>query len=352
MRSRARAPRLKDIAEDLGLSIMAVSKALRGHTDIGVETRRRVVERALELNYSPNLLPMQMLTGRTRTIGMVIPSMHITYFGQLVHGVTVRTRQHGYQLLLCNSEGNPENEREQVRTLLARQVEGIILASAGPLRDRDELSFLLDCGIPYVLAGRGKPAFPANFLGSDGVAIGRAVTEHLIDQGYRRIAHIQGAAVAGSAQRREGYLQALAAHGRVVAQEYVAGPADGIEAGCAAMGQLMQCKPMPDAVFCYTDLVAGGAMRAILEAGLRIPADIALAGVGNLIFSDLLKIPLTTVEQHPQVLGEEAAALILAFADGKKIKTPIQRFVPFELVTRESTERRGRTPMQKTRRVS
>src|SRR5690242_19053424 len=104
MRTSARTPRLKDIAADLGLSIMAVSKALRGHSDISAETRRRVFERARELNYSPNQLPLQMLTGRTRTLGMVIPSMHITYFGQLVQGVAVRTRQHGYQLLLCNSD--------------------------------------------------------------------------------------------------------------------------------------------------------------------------------------------------------------------------------------------------------
>lgn len=331
------AVRLKDIAADLGLSVMAVSKALRGHADIGEQTKRKVLARAAELGYRPNLLPRQMLTGRTQIIGMVVPSLELTYFARLAHGVTLHLRAQGYQLLLSNSEGSVEDERRHIDTLLSHRVDGIVLCPASPLRRRDELAFLLDSGVPYVLAGRGQPGFAANFVGSDGVGIGRAATEHLLNRGCGRVGHIRGPAIAGAAQRLEGYRQALRERGCRVSAAHIAGGSDGIEAGYQAMKELLSRTPRPDAVFCYTDLTAGGAMRAIREAGLRVPQDIALVGVGNLVFSDLLGTPLTTIDQDPVGMGTEAARLVLDLANGRSVDQPVTRLVPFQLIERESS---------------
>lgn len=318
---------------------MAVSKALRGHTDISVETRRRVMERATELRYRPNYLPQHMLTGRTRTIGMVVPSLESTYFGRIAHGVTLATRERGFQLLLCNSEHLEDEERKHVEALLAHQVDGIILCPAGRLARRAELASVLDSGVPCVLAGRGQPAFPANFVGSDSRALGKAATEYLLDCGCRRVAHLRGPKIAGPEQRFEGYRMALRGRGLRLQSALVAGEADGMESGYQAMRTLLGRGRAPDGVFCFTDLVAGGAMQAILEAGLRIPEDIALIGVGNLIFSELLRVPLTTIDQEPLGMGMEAVALLLDLAEGRAMRQPVTRVLPFRLIVRESTRR-------------
>jgi LacI family transcriptional regulator len=330
---------LKDIARDLGVSIMTVSKALRGHADIGEETRRLVLERARQLKYQPNLLPRQMLSGRTHTLGMIVPTLESTYFSKLVQGVTVQTRERGYQLLLCNSDGIVERERGQIQALLGHRVDGIVLAPAGPLRKKGEMELLFDSNLPFVLAGRGMPGFEANFVGSDGVGIGRTATKHLIQRGCRRIAHIQGPPVAGSVQRREGFLAAMKSAGYRIPSAFLAGGADGIEVGYDAMRVLLRGKSLPDGVFCYTDMIAAGAMQAILDAALNIPKDIALIGVGNLLFSDLLKVPLTTIDQNPVAMGGEAAELILDLAEERLVGTPVRRFIPFRLLVRQSSSR-------------
>ncbi|MBI4910357.1 MAG: LacI family DNA-binding transcriptional regulator [Acidobacteria bacterium] len=332
--------RLKHIAADLGLSIMAVSKALRGHKDIGEETRRKVLERARELNYRPNLLPGQMISGRTRTIGMVLPTIETSYFAELVQGVTSRLRAYGYQLLLCNSDGELDHEREHVAALLGHQVEGIVISPVGAMEAQQEYAYLLESTVPSVMVGRGKPAFAANFFGSDGIAIGRAATEHLIQQGCRRVAHIQGPPQAGSMQRRAGFEQAMAASKRKTPHGYIAGPAGSIEAGYLSMRTLLSAHVAPDGVFCHNDLAAAGALKAILEAGLRVPDEIALVGVGNLIFSDLLRVPLTTIEQHPVAMGERAAEFLVGLVEERLPRRIVQEFVPFELVVRESSMKR------------
>lgn len=338
-RTRVRPVRLEDIAADLGISAMAVSKALRGHTDISEETRRRVVERAHALNYRPNALSAQLLSGRTKTIGLVVPSLELTYFAKLAHGASTTLRRQGYLLHLCNSEDSAEFEDAQIQSLLAHRVEGLLLCAARPLENPAELRILADSGVPFVLAGRGQPNFAANFVGSDGVAIGRTATEHLIARGCQRIAHIQGPPIAGSQQRKQGFLDALRHHKRRVNQRLIAGGSDGVDAGYRAMQTLLQSPHPPDGVFAYTDLVAGGAMRAILDAGLRIPQDIAIIGVGNLTFTDLLKISLTTIDQDPLTMGRLAAALVLQLAAGFQPAQPVTQVVPFQLIARESTAR-------------
>ncbi len=331
--------RLKHIAADLGLSIMAVSKALRGHKDISEETRRRVLERARELNYRPNLLSQQMLSGHTRTVGMVLPTIETSYFAELVQGVTSRLRAYGYQLLLCNSDGELDHEREHVAALLGHQVEGIVISPVGAMGAQEEYRYLLDAPVPSVMVGRGKPAYPANFFGSDGIAIGRTATEHLIQQGCRRVAHIQGPPQAGSVQRRMGYEQAMAAARRKIPHGYIAGPAGSIEAGYLSMRTLLSAQAVPDGVFCHNDLAAAGALKAVLESGLKVPGDIALVGVGNLIFSDLLRVPLTTIDQHPVAMGERAAEFLIGLVEERLPRRTVQEFVPFELVVRESSKR-------------
>ncbi|MEP7361619.1 MAG: LacI family DNA-binding transcriptional regulator [Acidobacteriota bacterium] len=331
--------RLQDIAKDLGLSVIAVSKALRGHLDIGEQTRKRVIERARELNYRPNQLAKQLLSGRTRTIGMVVPSLEINYFARLAHGATLRLRRDGYHLMMCNSEGSVELEAELIESLLAHRVDGIALCPTGLVAEQSEFQFLIDSRVPFVLSGRGVPPFPTHFVGSDGMAIGERAVEHLAERGCRRIAHIQGPSIAGSVQRRQGYERAMRKLGK--RPHAIVGDRDGVDAGFQYMSLLLDSRTPPDGVFCYTDLVAAGAMKAVLDRGLGVPQDVALVGVGNLLLSDLLQVGLSTFDQNPVAIGEQTAEMLLDLVEGKAKGPATRCFVPFHLVERESTLRQS-----------
>ena len=329
--------RLKHIAESLGLSVMAVSKALRGHNDISEKTRERVLDRARELGYRPNLLAQKLLSGRSHTLGMVVPNLIYSYFAELAQGVSHHLRRNGYQLHLCNSEDDVQLEREQVESLVDHQVEAIILASSSPLETDRDVEYLSKLGCPYVLVGRESQEFGAHCVSSDGVEIGRIATEHLWSRGCRRIAYIQGPALLGSARRRDGYLDAIRAKGANHHTRVAVG-GDGIEAGQQGMRGLLESGERPDGVFCFNDSVAAGAMKAILAAGLRIPQDIAVVGVGNIMFSDILQVPLTTIDQHPATMGLEAAKLLLRFITEKTPPAGFHRLlIPATLLVRQSS---------------
>jgi LacI family transcriptional regulator len=194
---------------------------------------------------------------------------------------------------------------------------------------------------PFVLIDREFRGFPANFVGLDDEAAGRLATEHLIEQGCRIIAHIRGRDNSTGTRRFEGYRQSLLRHGlpysesRVIARSSV--DIDSCHHGTEAMRLLLKQRPRPDAVFCYNDPLAMGAINAILEAGLRIPHDVALIGCGNLHYDSSLRIPLSSVDQRSQLMGERAAAILLNIFDSKTKPQPVSVILDPALVIRASS---------------
>ncbi len=332
---------MKDIARDLGVSVVTVSKVLRNHSDIGEQTRKRVLQRLKEVNYHPNPAARTLVSGRTNLVGLIVPDLVYPFFAQVAKGISAKLRAQEYSLIISSSEDDPNMERREIDQMLARRVDALILASVQS--SAESLNKMQDQGIPYVLLDRKLPGVSANFVGIDDVNAGMIATNHLIEIGCKTIAHIGGSDVSTALDRQSGYSIALAQRGLGLPPEYIVKYGHGDDAGDAtgynSMKQLLQLKPRPDGVFCCNDPIAMGALRAILDAGLQIPKDIAVVGCGNVHYDDLLKVPLTSIDQDSNGLGTSAAKLALSIIKQKSKSTPKNVLLDPKLVVRASSQR-------------
>jgi LacI family transcriptional regulator len=335
--------RMKDIARDMGLSTVTISKALRNHPDISEATRKRVLNRMKELNYQPNLAARALITGRTWTIGLVVPDLLHPFFAQVAKAVSAQTRGLGYSLIITSSEEDPALERQEMEQLLARRVDVILVASAQSTIE--SFRRIEERKIPFILIDRRFTGLAANFVGVDDEKVGLIATRHLIDQGCRRVAHIRGPETSTARGRLEGYRRALAARrlaplpGHVVPIG-ISGDDRGEPGGYEAAKKLLSAKKRPDGIFCFNDPIALGAMRAILDAGLRIPEDIAVVGCGNVLYSDFLRVPLTSVDQDSSAIGRLAADMALALVAAKTPPRSKTQLIDPKLVVRASSLRK------------
>ena len=340
------AVRMKDIADELGVSLVTVSKVLRDKPDVGEATRKRVLQLVKELNYRPNMLARGLASGKSFAIGLIVPDLVNAFFAELAKGVSAGLRKESYQLILASSEEEPELERQEIDHLLARGVDALLIASCQ--NSARGFKSLVGSKVPFVLLDRLLPKLNAFFVGTDDIAAGRIATEHLIELGRKRIAHIGGEEISTSAGRLNGYKEALAGSGIPFRQELVVTRTrleeDGIQHGRDAMSDLLRLKRIPDAVFCYNDLTAIGAIHCLLTKGLRVPEDVAVIGCGNLRLTDYLEVPLTSVDQSPQPQGEEAAQLALAVIAGKQKQREKKLLLEPRLIVRESTVGRTSSP--------
>lgn len=332
---------LKDIARELNVSVVTVSKVLRNHGDIGQETRERVLKKMKELNYQPNLAARALVTGRTYSIGLVVPDLVHPFFAEVAKGIAHQLRPRGYGILISSSEEDPALERQEVEFLIGRAVDALILASASPTPESVQLC--RERHVPCVLIDRRFPDLKADYVGVDDREVGLAATRHLIEVGCRRIAHIRGGEVSPGLGRLAGYQQALEEAGLPRLPERVcAGRSSDDSAdisGYHAMKHLLGLDPQPDGVFCFNDPTAAGAMKAIFEAGLRVPQDIALVGAGNVAYAELLRVPLSSVDQGSKALGDHAARLALKRIGNPASQQPRSVIIPPGLVVRESSRR-------------
>jgi LacI family transcriptional regulator len=328
-----------DIARDLKVSVVTVSKVLRNQGRISMATRKRVLRRAKELHYQMNWVARSLVTRRTYTIGLLLPEFTHPFFAEIARVVAQTVRPHGYHVITSYFEEDPELERSEADSLLARQVDGLIIASAQPVRCLDLFRRIQARNVPYVLIDRPMLGVQASFVGVDNRAIGRMATDHLIARGCLHIAHLRGPEIGISAERLEGYRRALAKRGLRTPAGYITGGGHGDEAGYEGMRRLLRLSPIPDGVFCYNDPVAIGAIKAIREAGLRVPNDISVIGAGNVHYSDLLAVPLTTVDQGTCQMGAKAAELLIERITQKRSGRPKKILISPKLIERESTRR-------------
>lgn len=315
-----------------------VSKVLNHQPDIGQATRARVLAKVEELGYRPNAVARSLSMRRTHTLGVIIPDLMHSFFVEIVAGIESVTNAKGYGLLLCSSSENARKERSELIMLRARQVDGIVLASASVSGNTDVLRELTAAKCALVMIDRDDhPRVACHRVVTDDIAVGRLATAHLLERGRRRIAHIGGPPVVHARRREEGYLAALRA------EHLRPDPALVIRAGFMesdgyqAMQQLLAIEPRVDAVFAANDPAAIGAMKAIWDTGRRVPEDVAVVGAGDVAHGDLLRVPLTTVAWSKAELGRRAAQLLLDQIDAHP-SGPFQRVViPPTLVARESS---------------
>jgi LacI family transcriptional regulator, galactose operon repressor len=334
---------LKDIARDLGVSVITVSKALRDHSDISQETKARVLKRCREMNYRPNLAARALVTGRTNLLGFVVPDLLQSFFSEIVRGLSSALQGTGYTLVTTSSEQDPKLERQAVEQLVARRVDVLLVASTQWTVEM--FRRVEEAGIPYILIDRTFTGLAAHFVGVNDDEVGALATRHLAEVGCKRIAHIGGRELSPVVGRMEGYKRALGKLGLPADPELIynverveeLGDATGYEAAT----KLLKLSPRPDGIFCYNDAIAYGATAAALDAGLRVPEDVAIVGCGNILYNKFLKIPLTSVDQQTMAIGQKAGKLALQLIEAGEPVPPQRILLEPKLVVRKSTQRKA-----------
>jgi len=328
---------MKRIAGELGVSITTVSKVLNNHADISAATRTRVLAKVEELGYQRNAVARSLSLRRTHTLGIVIPDLMHSFFVEIIAGIEPVASARGYGLLLCSSGEDPRKERAELEMLRGRQVDGVVLASAHGSGNTEMLQHLAKQGTTIVMIDRDDhPSVKCHRVLTDDEQVGRLATAHLVDTGRRAIAHIGGPAIVHAKRRERGWREALKARGIKASDDWMVRGGFMESDGNRAMQRLLAVRPRVDAVFAANDPAAIGAMKAIWDAKLRVPEDIAVVGVGDIALGDLLRVPLTTVGWSRREQGRHAAELLLNGIDREE--DPPQRVVvPPRLIVRESS---------------
>jgi LacI family transcriptional regulator len=335
--------RMKDIAKKLGVSAVTVSKVLHDHPDISDETRKRVLDYIKKVDYQPNILARSLVTGHSFLVGLVVPDLLHPFFAEIAKSLSGSLGSKGYLLIIASSEEDPDLEAREIRQLQARHLDALVIASCA--MDGSHIEKLTQQNEPYVLIDRNFSGIRSNFVGTDDVSAGRIATEHLVQIGCRRIAHIRGRDNSTGHGRLEGYKEALRAAGLRYRSEYVISrpnvDVESNEQGKRAMQILLSRKLRPDAVFCYNDPLAIGAMGEILDRGLRVPDDIAVIGCGNLHFDSSLRVSLSSIDQQSHLIGKHAGEVLLEIFKSKKPLAARTIVLEPALVARASTQRNG-----------
>jgi LacI family transcriptional regulator len=330
---------MKRIAGELGVSVTTISKVLNNHGDISEATRDRVLAKIEELGYQRNAVARSLTLRRTHTIGIVIPDLMHSFFVEVISGMEPVVSARGYGLLLCSSGEDPDKERFELEMLRGRQVDGIVLASAHGSANNDLLTQLTESGTGLVMIDRDDhPEVECHRVLTDDQRVGLLAATHLVETGRRAIAHIGGPDIEHAKRRERGWREALRLGGITPPADWFVQAGFMESDGYRAMKKLLGVRPRIDAVFAVNDPAAIGAMKAIWEAGLRVPEDIAVVGVGDIAMVDMLRVPLTTVSWSRKEQGLNAAELLLNELDSPSDDAPSRVIIPPRLVVRESSK--------------
>ncbi len=333
---------LKDVARKAGVSIKTVSNVIHGNISVTAEKQQRVRRAIDELHYQPNLPARYLRKSHVGVIALAIPDLSNPYFAEIGNIIVAEAAKHSYTVLLDHTSGEREYERLVINGLRPRLIDGIIL---NPLALEREDLLPERVTVPMLLLGERFFDAAYDHVSMNNVAAARLAVDHLLDMGRRRIAAIGAQEIFSGESARlrlQGYTEGLAAAGipfdlRLVAGVNTFHRLDGMR----AMQKLLELEQLPDAVFCFNDLLAFGAVRTLQEAGLRVPEDVAVVGIDDIEESRYAFPSLTTISPDKQKIGELAVKLLLERIHGSRTGSPEHIEVPFRLVVRESTAGRS-----------
>jgi LacI family transcriptional regulator len=336
---------MADLARELGVSMTTVSRALSDHHSIGAATKQRVLKLAKKLNYQPNHMAAALRRGQSKLLGVVVPYIEGKFFPSVIQGIEQAASKAGFSVIVCQSHEDVQIERRNIETLLNAQVAGVLVSLARNTKQFQHFEKVNKRGIPLVFFDRIPATGPVNSVVLNDREGGFQSTMHLFEQGCRRMAHLAGPQhINIYRERRQGYLDALAACGLPADESLIIYSDMTVEDGAKAMQQLLALPNPPDSVFGAGDSVILGALQHLKSKGLRVPHDIALAGFSNEGFTSITEPQLTSVDQRCEEMGNAAVRLFLELASTPD--SPIsQRQVVLqpELLVRASSQRRGAT---------
>ncbi|MGW6446273.1 LacI family DNA-binding transcriptional regulator [Lentzea sp. NPDC055074] len=322
---------LKDVARLAGVSVKTVSNVVNGYSFVKPDNRRRVEEALEATGYRPNLGARNLRRGRTGFIALVLPELSIPYFAELAGLVIAAAQEHEWNVLIEQTFGTLAGERSALAALGPHLVDAAILSPEALQVDDFQLP------VPAVLLGEHAVDVPISRVGIDNVAAAQAAVRHLISLGHQRIAAIGAHPHRGTAALRlEGYRRALAEAGLPFVDELVVPALNYHRAdGAAAMRSLLDLRNPPDAVFCFNDLLAIGAMRAAAERFVRVPSDLAVVGFDNNEESVYSSPSLTSIAPDKAAIAQAAVDLLHRRVESSESLENVE--TPFSLQVREST---------------
>lgn len=337
MKGNKSVPTIQDVAREAGVSPSTVSNVLnRRWRQTSKETRERILEVARRLNYQPNAMAAALRRRSTRTIGVIVTSVLNPFYTAVVRGIQDEARRNGYTTILGNTDDDPEQEREMLNILRAKQVDGILMVTTGGCHDT--IRHVNELGVPIVLVDRGDPALNLDAVGVDNVQAAQNAVSYLIGLGHKRVAIVSGliTGVPTRAHRLQGYLKALESAGLPTPEAYRQITATSVENGSAAASRLLDLPEPPTAIMATNTFMAIGVIYEIHRRGLRMPEQISF-----LMFDDpewaLLHTPgITTVAQPIRDVATGAFQLLEARMHKKTTGEREVRTFPTTLIVRGS----------------
>ena len=325
---------IRDVAREAGVSVASASRALNDHANVTPETRDQIRKAATKLRYVPHSGARSLTRQKSDSIGVVLPDLFGGYFSELIRGIDRVAHAHGLQLLLSNMHGNPHEATSAVRAMRGR-VDGLLVMAPDVRRER--MFEALSPGLPAVLLDCHDPAPGIASFGIDNEGGARAMTRHLVERGYRRIAFVTGLRNNGdSIERLAGFQAAIAeATGErspiIIPGDYSEG------SGAEAARLLITGRIEVDAIFCANDMMAVGCCGVLAEAGIAVGSEVGIAGFDDIPMANYVSPSLTTMNARIADLGAGAAEQLIAMIGGQA--DPVATIFSPQLVARDSTRR-------------
>lgn len=336
---------IKDIASILNVSISTVSRALRGAPEVNSKTRKTVQEMARKLNYEPNLVAQSLRSNKTKTLGIIVPDLVTHFFASILSGIQDVAAKKGYNIMICQSNESAKTEMDNIHTLVASRVDGLLISMAKETSNHAHLHSLYSRGIPLVFFDRICEELETSKITVDDHDGAFKATEHLIEMGCRRIAHLSGPEkLTISENRLQGYLDALKKY-NIPIDEALIRPS-GFTKNDHVIDQtqaLLDLPNPPDGLFAVNDAVAIQAMLLMKKRGVRIPEDIAVVGFNNSPETVIIEPSLTTVEQPSYKIGQIAAKHVLEQINQPEDYSPQTITLKTELIIRDSSRKKMST---------
>ena len=350
MTAKKKSITLNDVAKYAGVSPRTVSNVVNDWPYVSDETREKVQQAIKVVGYRPNRMARSLVTGRTNTVGIIIQDISNPFFGPAIKGCEDVLFEHNYSFFLCDTNENEERERYYLDLLISRAVDAVIIW--GTRIDRDELSTVIGNALPFItIEFDGEPINPHHIIVNvDNIGGAQSATQHLIAQGYRAIAHLASSQGRLTCQQRlTGYRQALEAAGRTVDSRLIQQGQPSTRGGYRAALKLLK-EHSPDAIFCYNDLMAIGAILAAEHLEMRVPDDVAIVGFDDIPMAAMIAPPLTTMRISQHELGRLTGQLIMEHLKDKAAASK-SLIAPVELQIRGSCGAKEFTKAQKRQLV-
>ncbi len=331
---------LNDIANALNVAVSTVSRALQDNPRISKETRKIVRKTAEKLNYQPNVFASNLRKGKGNTIGVIIPRINRGFFSNAIGGIERVAQQYGYNVIISQTHENYEMEVQSVKALMNARVDGIIMSLATQTDTYNHIEHIIKQEIPLVFFDRICEEFENSKVFLDDHEAGFMVTEHLIKNGCKKIAHFGGPDYINIYRdRKKGYITALEKYNLPVIKKLIFSDSLTKDKGELIAKKWLSNGDIPDGIFAASDFSALGALLVLKENGIKIPKDLCIAGISNESFTALISPSLTTVEQYSETIGKTAAEICFEQINNKTGTVTKNVMIMPKLIIRESTMR-------------